>query len=53
MPHVLPPLRYPYEALEPHLDAQTLRIHHDLHHTGYVDGLDAAEERLAAARGRA
>ncbi len=50
MPHVLPPLPYAYEALEPHMDAQTVRIHHDLHHKAYVDGLNAAEEKLAAAR---
>ena len=50
MPHVLPPLPYPYEALEPHIDAQTMRLHHDIHHKGYVDGLNAAEEKLAKAR---
>ena len=48
--HVLPPLPYPYEALEPHIDAQTMKLHHDLHHKSYVDGLNAAEEKLAAAR---
>ena len=50
MPHALPPLPYPYEALEPHIDAQTMKLHHDLHHKSYVDGLNAAEEKLAAAR---
>ncbi|MBI4585147.1 MAG: superoxide dismutase [Planctomycetes bacterium] len=50
MPHVLPSLPYPYEALEPHIDAQTMKLHHDLHHKAYVDGLNAAEEKLAAAR---
>jgi Fe-Mn family superoxide dismutase len=50
MPHVLPPLPYPYEALEPHIDAQTMKLHHDLHHKAYVDGLNAAEEKLAKAR---
>jgi Fe-Mn family superoxide dismutase len=50
MPHVLPPLPYDYKALEPHIDEQTMRLHHDIHHKGYVDGLNAAEEKLAAAR---
>jgi Fe-Mn family superoxide dismutase len=50
MPHVLPPLPYDYKALEPHIDEQTMRLHHDIHHTAYVDGLNAAEEKLAAAR---
>jgi superoxide dismutase, Fe-Mn family len=48
--YVLPPLPYPYEALEPHIDAQTLKIHHDLHHKSYVDGLNTAMEKMAAAR---
>lgn len=50
MPHVLPPLDYPYEALEPHIDAQTMRLHHDIHHLAYVNGLNNAEAKLAAAR---
>ena len=50
MPHTLPPLPYPYEALEPHIDAQTMKLHHDLHHKSYVDGLNAAEDKLATAR---
>ncbi len=50
MPHVLPPLDYPYEALEPHIDAQTMRLHHDIHHMAYVTGLNNAEAKLAAAR---
>ena len=40
--HELPPLPYPYDALEPHLDAETMRIHHDKHHAGYVAKLNAA-----------
>jgi Fe-Mn family superoxide dismutase len=40
----LPPLPYPYEALEPHIDAQTMRIHHDRHHATYVNNLNAALE---------
>ncbi len=50
MAHTLPPLPYPYEALEPHIDAQTMKLHHDLHHKAYVDGLNKAEEMLARAR---
>lgn len=50
MPHTLPPLPYDYNALEPHVDEQTMRLHHDLHHKSYVDGLNKAEEKLAEAR---
>ena len=50
MPHELPPLPYAYDALEPHIDEQTMRVHHDLHHAGYVKGLNMAEQRLLEAR---
>ena len=50
MPHVLPPLPYDYKALEPHIDEQTMRLHHDKHHQAYVDGLNKAEQKLAEAR---
>jgi Fe-Mn family superoxide dismutase len=50
MAHVLPPLPYPYDALEPYIDEQTMRLHHDIHHAGYVKGLNNAEAKLAAAR---
>ncbi|GJM44458.1 MAG: superoxide dismutase [Gemmatimonadota bacterium] len=50
MAHALPPLPYDYKALEPHIDEQTMRLHHDIHHKGYVDGLNAAEAKLAAMR---
>jgi Fe-Mn family superoxide dismutase len=40
----LPDLPYPYDALEPHIDAETMRIHHDLHHKAYVDNANAALE---------
>ncbi|MBI4872889.1 MAG: superoxide dismutase [Candidatus Riflebacteria bacterium] len=50
MPVELPSLPYPFEALEPHLDAETLKIHHGKHHKAYVDGYNKAEEALAAAR---
>jgi Fe-Mn family superoxide dismutase len=38
----VPPLPYPYEALEPHIDKQTMQIHHDKHHQAYVDNLNKA-----------
>jgi Fe-Mn family superoxide dismutase len=40
----LPDLPYDYSALEPHIDAETMRIHHDLHHKAYVDNANAALE---------
>ncbi len=50
MAHVLPPLPYDYNALEPHIDEQTMRLHRDKHHQAYVNGLNKAEEMLAEAR---
>jgi len=44
MPFTLPPLPYGYAALEPHIDEQTMRIHHDKHHAAYVNNLNAALE---------
>jgi Fe-Mn family superoxide dismutase len=41
----LPPLPYPPDALEPHIDAQTMTIHHDKHHAAYVTNLNAALEK--------
>jgi superoxide dismutase, Fe-Mn family len=38
----VPPLPYDYAALEPHIDEQTMRIHHDKHHQAYVDNANAA-----------
>ena len=43
-PAVLPPLPDDYTALEPHIDEQTMRIHHDKHHGAYVTNLDTALE---------
>lgn len=43
-PFELPPLPYAYDALEPHIDEQTMRIHHDKHHAGYVRKLNTALE---------
>src|SRR5918992_1035207 len=45
MPPELPPLPYDYNALEPHIDEQTMRIHHDKHHAAYVTNLNAALEK--------
>jgi Fe-Mn family superoxide dismutase len=42
MPHELPSLPYSKEALEPHIDALTMEIHHDRHHKAYVDNLNKA-----------
>ena len=42
MAHELPPLPYPKEALEPHIDAQTMEIHHGKHHNAYVTNLNKA-----------
>ncbi len=42
MTHELPPLPYEYDALEPHLDAKTVEIHHDKHHQTYTDKFNAA-----------
>jgi Fe-Mn family superoxide dismutase len=50
MAHTLPPLPYAYDALEPYIDEQTMRLHHDIHHNGYVTGLNNAEAKLADAR---
>ena len=44
MPFEVPPLPYDYAALEPHIDEQTMRIHHDKHHKAYVDNANAALE---------
>lgn len=48
MAHQLPDLSYAFNALEPHIDEQTMRIHHDKHHGTYVNNLNAALEKHAA-----
>src|SRR6185295_7176776 len=45
----LPPLTYGFDALEPHIDAQTMQIHHDKHHAAYVTNLNKALEGNEAA----
>ena len=42
MAYTVPPLPYDYDALEPHIDAQTMQIHHDRHHQAYVDNANKA-----------
>jgi Fe-Mn family superoxide dismutase len=44
MPYTLPPLPYSNHALEPHIDAKTMEIHHDKHHQGYINNVNAALE---------
>jgi Fe-Mn family superoxide dismutase len=48
MAHTLPPLPYPTNALEPHIDTQTMEIHHGRHHKAYVDNLNKALDGQAA-----
>ena len=45
MAYTLPDLPYPKDALEPHIDAKTMEIHHDKHHAAYVNNLNAAIEK--------
>ena len=44
MPYTLPDLPYPFDALEPHIDAKTMEIHHDKHHGTYVTNVNKALE---------
>ncbi len=44
MAYSVPPLPYPYDALEPHIDKTTMEVHHDKHHQAYVDKANAALE---------
>ena len=52
MPHQLPPLPYDFAALEPHIDTQTMQIHHGKHHAAYVNNLNAAIEKHPALAGK-
>jgi superoxide dismutase, Fe-Mn family len=45
MAHSLPPLPYAFDALEPHIDAQTMQIHHGKHHQAYVTNLNTALDK--------
>jgi Fe-Mn family superoxide dismutase len=45
MPFTVPDLTYPYDALEPHIDKETMTLHHDKHHAAYVTNLNAAIEK--------
>ena len=48
----LPKLAYAYDALEPHIDARTMEIHHSKHHNTYVTNLNAAVEKTAELAGK-
>ena len=50
MTYTLPKLNYGYDALEPHLSARIIELHHSKHHQAYVDGANATLNKLAAAR---
>ncbi len=52
MAHSVPPLPYPYNALEPHIDEQTMQIHHDKHHAAYVNNLNTALEQAPDLQGK-
>jgi superoxide dismutase, Fe-Mn family len=52
MAHELPPLPYDFGALEPHIDTQTMQIHHGKHHAAYVNNLNAALEKHANLQGK-
>ena len=52
MPFTLPALPYAYDALEPHIDAKTMEIHHTKHHQAYVNNLNAALEKAPQLEGK-
>jgi Fe-Mn family superoxide dismutase len=52
MAHSLPPLPYAFNALEPHIDARTMEIHHGKHHQAYVTNLNAALDKHADLHGK-
>jgi Fe-Mn family superoxide dismutase len=52
MPFQLPPLPYPYDALAPHISAETLQFHHDKHHAGYITKLNEMVGDDAALAGK-
>lgn len=48
--HQLPPLPYAYDALEPYIDEEIMKLHHSEHHQSYVNGLNKAERKMAESR---
>ena len=48
--YALPPLPYDYDALEPHISARIVEVHHNRHHRAYVDGANATLDAIAATR---
>ena len=52
MAYELPALPYAFDALEPHIDAQTMEIHHGKHHQAYVNNLNAALEKFPELQGK-
>jgi superoxide dismutase, Fe-Mn family len=52
MAFTLPPLPYAYDALEPHIDARTMEIHHNKHHQAYVNNLNAAVDKTPELQGK-
>ncbi len=52
MPFTVEPLPYPFDALEPHIDAKTMELHHDKHHGAYVAKLNAALEHSSKLQGK-
>src|SRR5256885_9838537 len=52
MAFTLPPLPYDFAALEPHIDAKTMEIHHGKHHQAYVNNLNAAIEKAPELAGK-
>ena len=53
MAHELPALPYAFDALEPHIDARTMEIHHDKHHAAYLTNLNKALEAHPGLHGKA
>jgi Fe-Mn family superoxide dismutase len=50
--HTLPDLPYDYNALEPVISAEIMKLHHSKHHAAYVNNLNIAEEKLKEAQGK-